>query len=141
MTMKTFDFRLAKVLDYRRLVEEWAKDAYLDARSARLEAEVVMLGIRQQRHALFLETATTIEDLQTQELLFNAIDERESTQQIVVNVLLNEEGLALGEWTSKRRDVAVLEKLHDKAFEEWSKEMSREEQAFLDEWTSGRRAA
>lgn len=139
--MKTFDFRLAKVLDYRRLVEDWAKEAYLDARTARLEAEVMLAGIRQQRHNLLMETATTIEDLQTQELLFNAIDDREATQQLVLNVLLDEEGAALGEWTSKRRDVAVLEKLHDKAFEEWSKEMNKEEQAFLDEWTNGRRAA
>lgn len=139
--MKTFDFRLAKVLDYRRLVEDWAKEAYLDARAARLEAEVVLMGIRQRRHELLMETAITIEDLQTQELLFHAIDDQESAQHLVVNLLIDEEGQALGEWTAKRRDVAVLEKLHDKAFEEWSKEMSREEQAFLDEWTTGRRAA
>lgn len=139
--MKTFDFRLKKVLEYRRLTEEWAKEAYLDARAARLEAETVRLGILRLKEQLLLEHAETIEDLQTQELRFLALDDQESQQNIVIGVLMQEEADALTVWNERRQEVAALEKLHDRAYEEWMHLMNKEEQAFLDEWTNSRRAA
>ena len=88
--MKTFDFRLRKVLEYRKLTEEWAKEAYLDARAARLEAETLLLGILNLKEQLLKEHALSIEDLQTQELRFTVLDDRDSEQRSVINVLLNE---------------------------------------------------
>ncbi len=139
--MKTFDFRLRKVLDYRKLTEEWAKESYLDARAARLEAETLLMGILNLKKQLLNERALCIEDLQTQELRFNALDDREGEQQLVINVLVNEEAEALAVWNERRQEVAALEKLHDHAYEEWVHLMNKEEQAFLDEWTNSRRAA
>ena len=139
--MKAFDFRLSKVLEYRQLTEQWAKDAYLDARAARLEAETVLLGILTLKQQLLTHVALTIEDMQATELRFQTLDDRESEQRLVINVLADEEGKALADWKERRQEVAALEKLHDRAYEEWTHLMSKEEQAFLDEWTNSRRAA
>ncbi len=139
--MKTFDFRLKRVLEYRRLTEEWAKDAYLDARARRLEAEIELMGIHKQKHDLLNITALTIEDLQTQELRFTMLDDREMETRVVVNVLIMEEDRAMDDWNERKQEVAALEKLHDKAYEEWSYAMNKEEQDQLDEWSNQRRAA
>ncbi len=139
--MKIFDFRLQKVLEYRRLVEGWAKDAYLDARVARLEAETVLHGIRTQRELLLTSLPRTLGEHVAQERRLHLLDDQEAQQKIIVDLLVDEEALALHTWTEKKQDVAALEKLHDRAFDEWQSEMNREEQAFLDEWSTSRRAA
>lgn len=139
--MKTFDFRLKRVLDYRRLTEEWAKDAYLEARSARLEAEVDLATIEQERHELFSRSPRTISELLAREHRLELLVARHHQQLIILEVLLEDEERALTEWKARKQDVQVLEKLHDKAYEEWMYEVNREEQNFLDEWANGRRAA
>jgi len=139
--MKIFDFRLQKVLEYRRLVEGWAKDAYLDARVARLEAETALHGIRKQREVLLTCLPRTLGEHVAQERRLHLLDDQEAQQKIIVDLLVDEEAVALDTWTEKKQDVAALEKLHDRAFDEWQSEMNREEQAFLDEWSTSRRAA
>ena len=47
--MKKFEFRLEKVLEFRRLGETEAKDLYLKARVETLEAEAQLDGIRFRR--------------------------------------------------------------------------------------------
>lgn len=139
--MKTFDFRLKRVLDYRRLTEEWAKDAYLEARTARLEAEVELADIERERHQLYTSEPRTVSDLLVREHRVELLLSRHHQQLIVLEVLMEDEERALIEWNARKQDVQVLEKLHDKAFEEWLYEVNREEQNFLDEWSNGRRAA
>ncbi|MCC7433751.1 MAG: flagellar FliJ family protein [Methanoregulaceae archaeon] len=139
--MKQFDFRLKKVLEYRRLTEEWAKEAYLEARSARLEAEIARMVIEKERYDLFNNTPRTINELLSREQRLELLQARHREQSIVIEVLIEDEARALAEWNARKQDVQALEKLHDKAFSEWMYEVNREEQAFLDEWTNGRRAA
>jgi flagellar export protein FliJ len=139
--VKQFDFRLKKVLEYRRLTEEWAKEAYLEARSARLEAEIARIVIEKERHDLFNNTPRTINELLSREQRLELLQARHREQSIVIEVLIEDEARALAEWNARKQDVQALEKLHDKAFSEWMYEVNREEQAFLDEWTNGRRAA
>ncbi len=139
--MKQFDFRLKKVLEYRRLTEEWAKEAYLEARTARLEAEIARMVIEKERHDLFNGTPRTINELLSREQRLELLQARHREQSIVIEVLIEDEARALAEWNARKQDVQALEKLHDKAFSEWMYEVNREEQAFLDEWTNGRRAA
>lgn len=139
--MKTFDFRLKRVLDYRRLTEEWAKEAYLEARTARLEAEVALADIDRERHLLYTAAPRTVNDLLAREHRLELLLSRHHQQLIVLEVLLEDEERALLEWNARKQDVQVLEKLHDKAFEEWMYEVNREEQNFLDEWSNGRRAS
>jgi flagellar export protein FliJ len=139
--VKQFDFRLKKVLEYRRLTEEWAKEAYLEARTARLEAEIARMVIEKERHDLFNGTPRTINELLSREQRLELLQARHREQSIVIEVLIEDEARALAEWNARKQDVQALEKLHDKAFSEWMYEVNREEQAFLDEWTNGRRAA
>lgn len=139
--MKMFDFRLKKVLEYRRLTEEWAKDAYLEARTARLEAEIARIVIEKERFELYNGVPRTINELLSREQRLELLQARHREQCIVIDVLLEDEARALAEWNARKQDVQALEKLHDKAFAEWMYEVNREEQAFLDEWTNGRRAA
>jgi len=139
--VKQFDFRLKKVLEYRRLTEEWAKEAYLEARTARLEAEIERMGIEKERHDLFSGAPRTINELLSREQRLELLQARHREQSIVIEVLIEDESRALAEWNARKQDVQALEKLHDKAFSEWMYEVNREEQAFLDEWTNGRRAA
>lgn len=139
--MKQFDFRLRKVLEYRRLTEEWAKEAYLEARTARLEAEIARMVIEKERHDLFNGTPRTINELLSREQRLELLQARHREQSIVIEVLIEDEARAMAEWNARKQDVQALEKLHDKAFSEWMYEVNREEQAFLDEWTNGRRAA
>lgn len=141
MTIKRFDFRLQNVLEYRLLTEQWAKDAYLDARAKRLEADMVHLGIQQRRGDLLKTPATDIEDLQALDLHLKLIDDQESHQKLVVQVLTNEEGNCFEQWHQRKNDVDVITKLRDQAYEEWQKDMGRAEQYALDEWTIHRRKA
>jgi flagellar biosynthesis chaperone FliJ len=50
--MKKFEFRLQKVLDFRAAMEEMAKDAYLDARNKRIEAEALITAIEDRRREI-----------------------------------------------------------------------------------------
>jgi flagellar FliJ protein len=139
--MKKFNFRLEKVLDYRRIVEEWAKQAYLDARSKKLEAEAVLASIEAERAALLEQPILTVEDCQTLDLRLNLLEEKITHQKIAIEVLEKEEGDAFQEWAEKKTDVKVLEELRNRAYEEWKLEVSREEQAMLDEWSVQKRGA
>jgi flagellar protein FliJ len=139
--MKKFDFRLQRVLDYRRMVEEWAKEAYLDARAKRLEGEVVALGLQQQRQTLLINPPLTIEECQALDLRLALIDDQEMQQNAIVEVLKMDEEKTLLEYREKKAEAEILQKLRDKAHALWMTEMNRIEQAELDEWSVQRRAA
>lgn len=141
MTMKRFDFRLQNLLEYRLLTEQWAKEAYLDARAKRLEADMVMLGMRRQRDELLNTQVLDIEDLQTLDLRLKLIEDQEMQQKLVIQVLTNDESTCFEQWHQRKNDVDVVTKLRDKAYEEWQQGMGRAEQAALDEWTVQRRRA
>ncbi|MEQ1822874.1 MAG: flagellar FliJ family protein [Fimbriimonadaceae bacterium] len=140
--MKNFDFRLQKVLEYREMLEKWSKDTYLDARAARLEAEVGLSGIDSQRESLLADTSIdNLEDIQTIDLRLNLLDNKALHQQTIIQVLRAEEQQSLESWTEKKQELEALVKLKEKAYAEWEKEMGRTEQLALDEWTNHRRAA
>lgn len=139
--MTKFDFRLERVLEYRKLVEEWAKEAYLDAKSKRIEAEAVSLGLNQVRTSLLLETVTTIDDCQVLDLRLTLVEDQIYHQKLIIGVLENEEAAAKEEWISRRMETKGLDILRGKALDEWQLEMSRKEQSDLDEWSVQRRAA
>jgi flagellar export protein FliJ len=140
--MKQFDFRLQKVLEYREMLEQWAKDSYLDARASRLEAEVALTGISVHRDQLLADSAVdSIEDMQTIDLRLNLLDSKALHQRTIIEVLRAEEAQSMEAWTEKKHELEALNKLRDKSYAEWEKEMGRQEQLALDEWTNHRRAA
>lgn len=123
------------------MVEDWAKDTYLDAKSKRLEGEAVQIGLLQERTRLLESTITTIDDCQVLDLRLTLLEDQILHQKLIVNVLLDEEAGAQKEWTNRRMETKALEELRGKAYEEWQLEMNRQEQAALDEWAVQRRVA
>ena len=139
--MPNFEFRLQRVSEYRALAEGWAKDAYLDARAARLEAVAGLEGIEVRRGELLKSPHRTIEDRIAMQNCLDKFDEDERQQRIVIEMLEGDEAKRKEEWTEARKELQALEKLRDKAFAEWMVEENRREQKELDDWTVTRRAA
>lgn len=139
--MHKFSFRLQRVLDYRELVEGWAKDAYLDARAQRLGAEGVLADLRTMRTATIQQSILNLDDRKALEIAVQRMDDEERAQLALISTLVSEEEHLLADWFLRRREVQALVKLREHAAEEWQYESEREEQSALDEWTITRRAA
>lgn len=139
--MRKFEFTLQRVLDYRRMAEGWAKDAYLDARVRRLEAETVVQGIFRKRSEAMRSHPESVDQMLALENYLLRLDDDERTQHAVIAVLFQEEEQAKEKWIECRKESEVLQKLHDKAREEWAYESNRQEQNALDEWSVLRRKA
>lgn len=132
--MRKFVFHLQKVLDYRRLVEEWARDAYLEARVKRLEAEAELEAIRARREEALRSDASTVAERLDLERYLQRLDDEEQAQRTVIAVLEEEEEKARLEWMERKRDAEALQKLHDRRRAEHELEEARRQQAELDEW-------
>ncbi|HRF60598.1 MAG TPA: flagellar export protein FliJ [Fimbriimonadaceae bacterium] len=139
--MKPFEFTLQRVLDYRRMVEEWAKHAYLEARIRRLEAEADLTPIFERRAAALGERPDSVDRLLTLDRYLVRLDDQERDQRALIAILIDEEEAARTSWVERRQDAEALEKLRQSQYEEWALEAEREEQRVLDEWAVLRRAA
>jgi flagellar export protein FliJ len=136
-----FTFRLQKVLEFREAVEARAKEQYLDARAARLEAEVESSGIEARRQEALAKPADDLADRQALELMMIKLDADQRNQQSVVAILAEEEEKAMAEWHERRKELEALVKLRDKALADWQLNENRREQNELDEWSVLRRKA
>ena len=139
--MAEFAFRLQRVLEYRELAEGWAKDAYLEARAARLEAAAVLEAIQQRRNAIVQKPATKIEDRIALESCIEKSKEDERQQKVVIELLETDEAKRKEDWTEARKELQALEKLRESALAQWKLEENRREQKALDELSIQRRAA
>lgn len=139
--MAEFAFRLQRVLEYRELVEGWAKDAYLEARGARLEAAAVLEAIGQKRKDLIAKPTKTIEDRLALQACIEKSREDERQQNVVIELLESDEAKRKEDWTEARKELQALEKLRESALAQWKLEEDRREQKTADELTIQRRAA
>ena len=137
--MPAFAFSLQRILEYRRLEEEWAKEAFRLARAARSEAEDEVAQIRQRRVDLVAHDAASLAVRASLEVCHAVLDDEEESAQNRLAILANDEGRAIDEWTACRVAAEALAKLRESAFEEWQREENRREQADLDEWAVLRR--
>jgi len=128
-------------LDYRAMAEGWAKDAYLEARAARLEAVAELEGIETRRGELVMKPADTLDARLAMQACLDRLDDEEREQKIVIEMLESDEAARKEEWTEARRELQVLEKLREAALADWTLEENRREQKELDEWSVTRRAA
>ena len=139
--MKKFEFRLQKVLDFRAAMEEMAKDAYLDARNKRIEAEALITAIEDRRREILDGTGDSIAERQSTDDLMIRLDDEKRSQLTIISVLRSEEDNFNAEWIKAKQDREALEKLRDKAQVDYDLEISRSEQKELDEWSVTRRLA
>lgn len=123
------------------MAEGWAKDAYLEARAARLEAVAELEGIETRRGELVMKPADTLDARLAMQACLDRLDDEEREQKIVIEMLESDEAARKEEWTEARRELQVLEKLREAALADWTLEENRREQKELDEWSVTRRAA
>lgn len=132
--MPKFRFRLEQVLRYRELIEESARDSYLEARALRLEAERELGAYARARCDLIARGADTIQSRMALEASLRRQDELEADHRIALEVLRQEEEAKRSDWIVKRQEVQVLEKLRDREHEQWRLEERRREQREMDEF-------
>ncbi len=139
--MKKFSFRLQRVKDFREAMEDLAKNAFLDARAKRIEAEAVILHIEDRRKEVLAGPCSSLEAHQAIDALMIRLDDEIRAQNTVISVLRDEEEHAQKEWTRAKQEYEALVKLYERALEEYQKESDLEEQKNLDEWAVTRKAA
>ncbi len=139
--MAKFHFRLQRVMEYRAILEEQAKDAYIDAKAAKLEAEAVLKSIDDHRKRMLISEIVTVQDRLALDATMSGLDDQERQQKIIVQMLELDEESRRVEWVSKKQELEALVRLHDKEFEAWQLEETRKEQAELDEWAVTRKSA
>lgn len=132
--MAKFHFRLARVLEYRELQEDWAKRGYLEAQRARLVEDAELARIHARRAQTLKHPALCVADRIALERVLLALDDVEHQQRIALQVLLQEEAQAMAAWTESRRQAEALRKLREKAMRDFEYQESWQEQAQLDEW-------
>lgn len=137
--MPKFAFSLQRVLDYRRLEERWAEEAFRLARQAVTEVEASLDAIRTRRRDLSDHSATSLAVRLDIERCHVELDREEESAQNRLALLTNDEARAMEEWRNCRIAAEALDKLRESAFEEWTREEARREQADLDEWAVLRR--
>lgn len=139
--MAKFRFRLEKLLDYRRHLEDAAKSAYMEARARRIDAEYDLQGIAQTRATTLKHGLPCLEERRALHSYISRLEDQERAQQSIISVLTDEEEQFRKSWLKAREDAEALQKLRDNEYDNWQLEVSRREQAELDEWAVLRRAA
>lgn len=139
--MAKFNFRLEKLLEYRRLQEKWAKDAYLEALGRRNEIEGQIEAAKRRKSTAMATHPAGLDELISLDAYFTRLDDEKRALESALAVVADEADVYLQEFQVAKRETAAIEKLRETALAEWNLEQSRKEQAVLDEWATQRRAA
>jgi flagellar FliJ protein len=141
MAETAFQFRLQRVLEYREMEEKWAKDHFLEKHAARFEAESELNEIDKARRTYLVMGAKDLTQRRELELRLQKLDDTERAQRILIYTLQEEEDAARAIWLDKRQDKSVMEKLREKAYDDFKVILERREQNALDEFATQRRVA
>ncbi len=139
--MPRFNFRLEKLLGFRRTTEKSAKDRYLQCRARVLEAEQALRVMERERVLRQGGTPTSLRDRLVLNTFLARMEDDERAQASVIAVLMQEERDSQIEWLGSKQDAEGIDKLRDKAQADWSLEEARREQRELDEWVVTRKAS
>ena len=139
--MTKFRFRLQQLLEYRRLQEKWAKDAYMEAVSRRIQAETEVEFVKSRRSLAQKSHPNGLQELVSLDTYLTKLDDDQRAQETALSVVLDEVESALQEWTTAKQNAAAIEKLRESEYSDWKRTLERKEQSDLDEWSSQRRAA
>ena len=141
MADATFKFRLQRVLEYREMEEKWAKDHFLEKQAARFEAESELAEIDRTRKAYLGMGADDLTQRRELEIRLQKLDDCERAQRLLIYALQEEEDEARAIWLDKRQEKSVMEKLRERAHEEFKVLIEKQEQQALDEFATQRRVA
>jgi flagellar FliJ protein len=141
MADATFKFRLQRVLEYREMEEKWAKDHFLEKQAARFEAESELAEIDRTRKAYLGMGADDLTQRRELEIRLQKLDDCERAQRLLIYTLQEEEEEARAIWLDKRQEKSVMEKLRERAHEDFKVLIEKQEQQALDEFATQRRVA
>ncbi|MEI7577884.1 MAG: flagellar FliJ family protein [Armatimonadota bacterium] len=141
MAETAFQFRLQRVLEYREMEEKWAKDHFLEKQAARYEAESELNEIDRTRRTFLGMGADDLTQRRELELRLQKLDDNERAQRLLIYTLQEEEDEARSVWLDKRQEKSVMEKLRERAYDEFKTIMERREQNALDEFATQQRVA
>lgn len=137
--MRSFKFRLEKLLSIREEAETRAKEAYLLAHWRRLDAENDLGSIKERRLKVAATSAQQFEDRLSLEAYLHRLVDEERGVEAMIGVLGDEEASLFSEWQEAAKEAEALRKLEEKDRGEWVREANRKESAELDEWAVMRR--
>lgn len=137
--MKRFKFKLENVLEYRVTLETLAKNAYQEAlRILNIERDNLLHLFNLRKELMNSYNIKAGEVVQPETLMFlsrytvqlvHLIDR----QTLVVTEKEEISKEKLQDWTKKRMDLKVIERLKEKKWKEYLKEIDKEDQKFQDE--------
>ena len=140
--MAKFKYRMQSILNIKEKLEEQAKNEFAAARM-RLDEEEEKLRALEERKLFYedegrrlRESALNILDLSENKIAIDRMDEFIAAQQIEVNrasALLEQARINL---TNAMQEAQIQNKLKEKAFEEFKKEINAQEAKEVDELTS-----
>lgn len=139
--MAKFKFRLAKLLEYRRLEEKWAKDTYAECMARKVEAEAELEAMRAKRIDAFQAKPCALDERVSLDAYVTRLEDAERAAEAALAVLENDVETTQEAWMAAKIEVDAIQKLCDAEFAQWLLEENRKEQAELDEWSVLRRAA
>lgn len=121
--------------------EKWAKDLFLEKQAARFEAESELAEIERARRTYLRMGADDLTQRRELELRLQKLDDNERAQRLLIYTLQEEEDEARAVWLEKRQDKSVMEKLREKAYDDFKAILEKQEQNALDEFATQRRVA
>lgn len=139
--MRKFEFRLERVRQYRRQLEDQAKKELLETQLRVRQAERELEEMLDHRRQMLENALGTVGERMNTLNYVSFLDEKCASQESIIAILRQDEEMMRNQWMAARRDAELLEKLKTKAKDEYDLDLSRFEQAELDEWTMMRRDA
>lgn len=137
--MKRFKFKLENVLEYRVTLETLAKNAYQEAlRVLNIERDNLLHLFNLRKELMNSYNIKAGDVIQPETLMFLSrytvqLAHLIERQTIVVTEKEEISKEKLQDWTKKRMDLKVIERLKEKKWKEYLKEIDKEDQKFQDE--------
>lgn len=134
--MENFQFNLQKVLDYRVGMEEKKKVEYVDAQKNLLKQEGMLNKLLDKRFSAenYMSSNMTGYECQALTRYIELLDKKIQGQKAVVNECKKTLEIKTRELTKCMRNRKVMEKLKERAYEEFQKEANRKEQNLNDDF-------
>lgn len=134
--MENFNFNLQKVLDYRTSIEEKKKLEYVEAQKNMLMQEAILKRLLGKRTTTEKYIASNMTGYECQSLTryIENLDLKISKQRNVLNESIKALEIKIRELTQCMSDRKVMEKLREKAYQEFLDDTNKKEQKLNDDF-------
>lgn len=134
--MEKFNFNLQKVLDYRAGIEEKKKLEYVEAQKNMLMQETLLKRLLSKRATAEKYIASNMTGYECQSLTryIENLDHKISKQRNILNESIKVLEIKIRELTQCMSDRKVMEKLREKAYQEFIEESNKREQNLNDDF-------